>query len=281
MIATLRRTGAVPGGLAAAAALGALGLLVRAPRPVHGDPAWPSLAHPLGVDALGRDFLAVLGAGTADFALPALLAAAALLAVEAAVLASALARPAIGTPLRVPDGLLALASPPRLLVVMLAMLLLREPSPLLAAAVVLALFAPVALHELGGRLGELAEREVLSGLVAHGLPLPVLLTHLARHLREPLIRHAATVAAQVALTQVALSYLFGASMTTRGLGVTWGMEFSRLAARLPTANTQCLGDGACPEYVAAFHAACLVGAALLVFGALGRAARPAEPEAAS
>ena len=33
----------------------ALGIWEPAPRPIYGDPAWPSLIHPLGVDELGRD----------------------------------------------------------------------------------------------------------------------------------------------------------------------------------------------------------------------------------
>jgi len=259
-----------------------LGLISRAPRPIHGGIAWPSGGHPLGVDALGRDFLAVLGAGTADFAIPGLVAVLALLALDAALAMFALGRPAVGGRLRVPAGALALASPPRLLMVMVAMLLVAEPSPWLAAAVVLLLYTPVALDELGGGLARLAEGEVLSGLVAHGLPRRrILVRHLlGGHLREPVARHAATLFGQVALTQVALSYIFGGSSTTAGLGVTWGMEFRRLAATLPTATTQCLGDGACPESVAAFQATCLLAASLVVFGGLGRAARPAAEEGA-
>lgn len=257
--------------------LGTIGLVSRAPRPIHGGIAWPSVDHWLGVDAVGRDFLAVLGAGTADFAVPGLLAVLILLAVEAAAAHRALARPAVGTSLRVPPGVLALASPPRLLLVMLAMLLLAEPNAFVAAAVVLALYAPVALDETAGRLRQLADEEVLAGLVAHGLPRRRILgRHLLRgHLAEPVGRHAATLFSQVALTQVALSYVFGGSSTTAGLGVAWGMEFRRLAATLPTASTQCLGEGPCPESVAAFQAACLLGACLVVFGGLGRAARPA------
>lgn len=262
--------------------LGGLGLLSRAPRPVHGSAAWPSPGHPLGVDAMGRDFLAVLGAGTADFALPGLVAAAVLLLLVALAARITVGRPAIGVRSSVPKGMLALASPPRLLVVMVAMLLLDEPSPWVAAAVVAALYLPIAMDEVLGRLAELVEREVIGGLVAHGLPLHrIAVRHLLLgHLREAAVRHAATLFAQVALTQVALSYVFGASATTAGLGVSWGMEFRRLAATLPTASTICPTDGACPEAVAAFQAACLLGASLVVFAGLGRAASPAELEAA-
>ncbi len=260
--------------------LGGLGVWSRAPRPIHGPASWPSPAHPLGVDAMGRDFLAVLGAGTADFALPGLAAAAVLLLAFAVAARWTLNRPSVGVRASMPAGLLALASPPRLLIVMVAMLLLPEPNPWIAAAVVAALYLPVAMDEVLGRLADLVDREVIGGLVSHGLPLGhIAVRHLLLgHLREAALRHAAALFAQVALTQVALSYIFGGSATTAGLGVSWGMEFRRLAALLPTSSTICPADGACPEAVAAFQAGCLLAAALVVFAGLGRLAQPAEPE---
>ena len=258
--------------------LTAIGLLVGAPRPIHGGPAWPGSAHLLGLDASGRDFLAVLAAGAVDFTLPGGVAAGVLVVILGGQGLAALGRPAVRV--RAPGGasgvLLTVAAAPRLLVVMVAMLLLEEPSPWIAAFVVTALHVPLALDEVGRALARLRDQEILAGTIAHGLSRSrIALHHLLRgHLREPVLRHAAALFGEVAFTQVALSYLFGASAVTGGLGVSWGMEFRRLAAALPGHGLRCPIDGPCPELVALFQCVVLLVVSLLLFGGLVRAARP-------
>ena len=264
--------------LALAALLTVIGLVVGAPRPIHGGPAWPSGGHLLGLDASGRDFLAVLAAGAVDFTVPGAVASLVLVALMGARGFAALGRPAVGDRVtRSPSRLvLAGAAAPRLLVVLVAMLLLEEPSPWVAATVVTALHLPLASDEIARAIARLRDQEVLAGTIAHGLSRGrIALHHLLRgHLREPVLRHAAALFGEVAFTQVALSYLFGASAVTAGLGVSWGMEFRRLAAGLPGHGLRGPGDGACPELVALFHALLLLGASLVLFGGLVRAAHP-------
>ena len=262
--------------LALVALLTIVGLLVGAPRPIHAGPAWPGGGHLLGLDASGRDFLGVLAAGAVDFTLPGVAAALVLVSLLGARGFAALARPAVGDrATRGPGGIvLAGAAAPRLLVVMVAMLLLEEPSPWIAAAVVTALHVPVASDEIARALARLRDQEILAGTIAHGLSRwRIAVYHLLRgHLREPVLRHAAALFGEVAFTQVALSYLFGASAVTGGLGVSWGMEFRRLAAALPGHGLRCPVDGTCPELVALFQAAVLLAVSLLLFGGLVRAA---------
>ncbi len=260
--------------------LAGLGLMQRAPRPIHGDPAWPSLSHPLGVDSLGRDFLSVVGAGVVDFAIPGLVVVALLAAILAGRAWLFLLQPVLptGEPPAEAGGLAA-ASPPRLLIVMVGMLLLEEPSPLIAAAIVLALYLPVALHEVTSHLRSLREEEVLAGIVAHGLPmLRVLERHLIRgYLREPLVRHCASLFTQVAFTQIALTYLFGTAEVSAGLVVSWGDEFERLANAIPQRSGFFCPPGAeaCAQAVSAFQGSVLLAASLLLLGGLLRLAKPA------
>ncbi len=263
--------------LALAALLTVVGLVVGAPGPDHAGPAWPGGGHLLGLDASGRDFLGVLAAGAVDFTLPGAAAALVLTLLLGARGRAALGRPAVGDRGSSPSRLVLVgAAAPRLLVVMVAMLLLEEPSPWVAAAVVTALHAPVALDEVVRALDRLREQEILAGTIAHGLSRwRITVQHLLRgHLREPVLRHAAAVFGEVAFTQVALSYLFGASAVTGGLGVSWGMEFRRLAAELPGHSLRCPIDGACPELVALFQATLLLVVSLILFGGLVRAAHP-------
>lgn len=264
--------------LALAGLLTVIGLLVGAPRPIHEGPAWPGGAHLLGLDASGRDFLGVLAAGAVDFTLPGAVASLVLVLLLGGRGFVALARPAVGDRAtgRPSSVLLTVASAPRLLVVMVAMLLLEEPSPWVAAGVVTALHVPVAFDEIVRALARLRDQEILAGTIAHGLSRGrIVIRHLlGGHLREPVLRHAAALFGEVAFTQVALSYLFGASAVTGGLGVSWGMEFRRLAAGLPGHGLRCPVEGTCPELVTLFQASLLLGVALLLFGGLVRAAHP-------
>jgi ABC-type dipeptide/oligopeptide/nickel transport system permease subunit len=262
--------------LALTGLLTAIGLVVGAPRPIHAGPDWPSFGHLLGLDASGRDFLGVLSAGAVDFTLPGIAAGLVLVVLLGGQGLLALRRPAVGDRAdRAPSGVvLAGAAAPRLLVVMVAMLLLEEPSPWVAAGVVTALHAPIAIDEIARVLARLRDQEILAGTIAHGLARSRIAGRhlLLGHLREPVLRHAAALFSEVAFTQVALSYLFGASAVTGGLGVSWGMEFRRLAAGLPGHGLRCPVDGPCPELIALFHAGALLLVSLVLFGGLVRAA---------
>lgn len=264
----------------ALAGLTSWGLRHREPRPMFGDAAWPSLRHPLGVDAMGRDFLEVLSAGAVDFAVPGVVMVLVLVGVVAARAGWFLLQPVLPTGEAHQEAAgLAAASPPRLLIVMVGMLLLDEPNPLLAAAIVLGLYLPVVLHEVGNHLRALREEEVLAGIVAHGLPIArVLDRHLLRgYLAEPLLRHCASLFTQIAFTQIALAFLFGTSSVSTGLAVSWGMEFKRLAKGIPQrSGFYCPGDGVCEQAVTAFQGSVLLLASLLLLGGLLRLARPAH-----
>jgi peptide/nickel transport system permease protein len=238
--------------------------------PEHPGPAWPSVAHPLGIDVLGRDFVGVLAHGAADFVGPGALAVLVLLGAVAARASFATARPVLdAVPSARGPGWFLLSAPPRLLLVMLAMLLFDEPSPFAAAAVVTALYLPVALDEIGTRLRGLQEQQVLAGLVAHGLSAPRIVgRHLLRgHLAGPVRRHGAMLFLQVAFTQIALAWVFGASAVTPGLGVSWGMELKRYAAWLPSAGGPgCTPDAVCVPWIAALHTTLLLAVCLLLLG---------------
>ena len=194
--------------------------------------AWPSLAHPLGLDRSGRDFLSVVAGGVADFMVPGLCAVAALILVLAFRSWLALQRPVLpsGNDASQSGGLAA-ASPPRLLLVLVGMLLLEKPEPLVAAGIVLVLYLPVALQELSSQLSALRQQEVLAGAMAHGLPLRRVLGNylLIGYLRELIGRHSAALFTQVAFTQIALAYVFGASALHKGLALSWGAEFKNLS----------------------------------------------------
>lgn len=276
MIGFLRWVGL--GGLTVTSAIALVGGRIQA---ANTGAAWPSLAHPLGVDAMGRDFLRVLSAGTLDFALPGLAAVLALSAALALQCWTQLRRPPLGAERRGPISSiwLTLAAPPRLLLVMIGMLFLDEPSPWVAATIVTALYLPVALDECRTRLGALREQQILAGAIGHGVSrLRLVLRHLlAGHLRPAMERHVLTLFGQVAFTQLALAYVFGASAVTSGLGVSLGMEFRRLVARLPSrAGTFCDPGLVCEPHVAVFHSVLLVGLCLVFLGGLQRSTRPAE-----
>ncbi len=262
-------------------------------KPVGPGAAWPSMAHPLGLDSAGRDFLSVVAGGVADFVLPGLCAVAALVLVLAARAWLALQRPVL------PEGNqrdrvggLAAASPPRLLLVLVGMLLLEEPSPLVAAGIVLLLYLPVALQELVSQLSALRQQEVLAGAMAHGLPLRRVLGKylLVGYLRELIGRHCAALFTQVAFTQIALAYVFGASSVRAGIAISWGSEFEKLAPFLmpprrflmdlfgaSARDEECLHLGwrecygcqvdlVCDQAVNSFHAALLL---LIIMSLLG------------
>jgi len=205
-------------------------------KPVLGrGAAWPSPAHPLGLDESGRDFLSVVAGGVADFMVPGLCAVAALVLVLSFRSWLALQRPVLPSGVdSQQSGGLAAASPPRLLLVLVGMLILDEPSPLVAAGIVLVLYLPVALQELSSQLRALRQQEVLAGAMAHGLPLRRVLGNylLIGYLRELIGRHCAALFTQVAFTQIALSFVFGASSVHEGMAVSWGSEFDKIAAAL-------------------------------------------------
>lgn len=256
--------------------LAAAGLVARSgPRTL---PAWPSPAHPLGVDVLGRDFFWVLTRGAAELALPAAAAVLGVGAVLAARLWFATARPVLEeAPTGEAPPWLLLSAPPRLLLVMLAMLPLDQPSTAVAAAVVAALHLPVALAELDVRLAALRANEVLAGLVAHGLSVRRIVARhlLAGHLREPVERLSRVLLVQVAFTQLALGAVFGGSAVTEARSVSWGMELRRYAAALPVGSLTCPPEGACPPLVATMHGALLLLACVLLLGGtLAGARRP-------
>ncbi len=258
------------GGPITLTALAAVSWAGRRAVPEHDGARWPSLAHPLGIDVLGRDFLGVLAQGAADFVGPGLLAVVVLLAAVASRSWFATARPVLDeVPRPRGPGWFLLSAPPRLLVVMLAMLLLDEPSPLAAAAVVTALYLPVALNEIGARLRILQQEQVLAGLVGHGLSAPRIVTRhlLGGHLAEPVQRHGAMLFVQVAFTQIALAWVFGAAAITPGIGVSWGMELKRYAAWVSTARSgACLPDVTCGSSVASMHSLLLLAACLVLLG---------------
>lgn len=260
------------------AALGLWGKVGPAPRPIYQGPAWPTFGHLLGIDATGRDFLSVLSAGASDFVLPGMAAVALLLLALTIQSWITLQRPVLPEgELNEASSALAAASPPRLLIVLVGMLMLDEPSPTVAASIVAALYFPVALNEISTHLRSLREQEVLAGAMAHGLPIRYVVVRylLGGYLREPIARHAAALFTQVAFTQIALSYLFGASAMTAGLGVSWGMEFRHLASQLPgSAGALCLPGKVCAPHVAAFHWLALLGASLFLLGSLFRMSQP-------
>ena len=265
------------GGPLALAALAAVSWLGRRAVPEHPGADWPSSSHPLGVDVLGRDFLGVLAQGAADFVGPGLLAVLALMLAVAGRASFATARPVLDSvPASRGPGWFLLTAPPRLLAVMLVMLLLDDPSPLAAAAVVTALYLPVALDEIGGRLRRLQQDQVLAGLVAHGLSAPRIVGRhlLGGHLAEPLGRHGAMLFVQVAFTQIALAWVFGASAVTPGIGVSWGMELKRYAAWLSTTGSPaCTPDVPCVATIAAMHSVLLLLACLVLLGGTLRGAK--------
>ena len=260
--------------------LALIGFLEAEARPVHGGATWPSLTHPLGIDALGRDFLTVIAVGVTDFVAPGLLAVGLLVVVLAGRTWIGLQKPVLPDPSDPEDDSsgLAGASPPRLLIVLVGMLLLEEPSPTVAAGIVLILYLPVALNEVASRLRDLREQEVLAGAMAHGLPLSRVLRRylLTGYLRETISRHAAALFTQVAFTQIALSYLFGSSSVRAGFGTSWGMEFNRLGPWLlpRRGGLYCPDAGACVEAVSMFHALILLMAIALLIGGLLRLAQP-------
>lgn len=241
--------------------------------------AWPDLAHPLGIDGLGRDYLWIVALGAERFVLPA--AAAAIALVVVGVVFAAVARsagPGVHAAVRSVAGWMG--SVPRMLVVVLAMMALDEPSAWVMAGWLLVLYAPLLLDEASVRLQTLERERILLGPVAHGLPARVIvLRHLALgHLRPMLMGHAAYLFAQVALMEIAISYVFGSSAVMGGLGASWGAELRHLMARIPHPGSDpCWGQTApCAAHVEALQAAALVVLVALLLGGtvrLGRAWR--------
>lgn len=243
------------------------------------DAAWPDLAHPLGIDGLGRDYLWIVALGAERFVLPAAVAAVALVALGVAF--AAVARGASSRTLQAVRSAAGwVGSIPRMLVVVLAMMALDEPSAWVMAAWLLVLYLPLLLDETSVRLDALGRERILLGAVAHGLPARVIVwRHLALgHLRPMLLGHAAYLFAQVALMEIAISYVFGSSAVMSGLGASWGTELRRLMARIPHPGSDpCWGQPSpCAAQVEALQAAALVLLVALLIGGtvrLGRAWR--------
>jgi ABC-type dipeptide/oligopeptide/nickel transport system permease subunit len=238
--------------------------------------AWPSPQHPLGVDGRGRDFAWVVISGAERFTLPA--------AVVALLLAAAIVAYSALTLTRGPSvhGFARAASRwvgtlPRFLVVLLAMMALPEPNVWVLCAVLLALYLPVALDEAAVRLEVLGREQVLLGAHAHGVPLRrVVLRHLALgHLRTTLSAHATYLFAQVALTEIAVAYVFGGSAILPGLATSWGVELRQLMGRIPHPGSRvCWGQPSpCEAHVEAFQAAALVAVVALLIGGVIRLSR--------
>ena len=238
--------------------------------------AWPSLPHPLGVDGRGRDFAWVVISGAERFTMPA--------AVVACLLALAIVVYSAMTLTRGPaiHGLARATSRwvgtlPRFLVVLLVMMALPEPSVWVMSAVLLALYLPVALDEAAVRLEVLGREQVLLGARAHGIPVHrVVLRHLALgHLRPTLAAHCAYLFAQVALTEIAVAYVFGGSAILPGLATSWGVELRQLMGRIPHPGSRvCWGQPSpCEAHVEAFQAGALVLVVALLLGGVIRLAR--------
>ncbi len=238
--------------------------------------AWPSLQHPLGVDGRGRDFAWVVISGAERFTLPAAIVALLLAAAIVAYAALTLARgPSV-------HGLARAASRwvgtlPRFLVVLLAMMALPEPNVWVLCGVLLALYLPVALDEAAVRLEVLEREQVLLGARAHGVPRRrVVLRHLALgHLRPTLAAHATYLFAQVALTEIAVAYVFGGSAILPGLATSWGVELRQLMGRIPHPGSRvCWGQPPpCEAHVEAFQAAALIAVVALLIGGMVRLSR--------
>ncbi len=251
-----------------------------------GDPAWPSVAHPLGVDGRGRDFAWVLAHGAERFVLPGLTAAG--LLVLALVCYAWLARERGAAFHALVQGAgRSVGALPRFLVVLLVMMALDEPDVWWMAAVLLVLYLPVALDEAAVRLETLRRERVLLGARAHGLPpWRVVIHHLALgHLRPMLVAHATYVFVQVALTEIAVAYVFGGSAIVPGLATSWGVELRQLMGRLPHPGSDpCLGQPPpCAANVEAFQALALVLTVALLIGGtarIGLAARAREGDRA-
>jgi ABC-type dipeptide/oligopeptide/nickel transport system permease subunit len=235
--------------------------------------AWPSLVHPLGIDGRGRDFVWVLVHGAERFVLPALVAAAAL--VTAVVVYVWLARER-GSSFHalVQAASRGVGTLPRFLVVLLVMMALEEPDVWWMAAVLLVLYLPLALDEASVRLETLRRERVLLGARAHGLPpWRVVLNHLALgHLRPMLVAHAAYLFVQVALTEIAVAYVFGGSAIVPGLATSWGVELRQMMGRLPHPGSDpCLGQPPpCVASVESFQALTLVLVVALLLGGTAR-----------
>jgi len=243
-----------------------------------GPAAWPGPLHPLGVDGRGRDFLWVVMHGAERFTVPAVVAAVALIAAITLYAAATLVRgPSLHGLVRA--GSRWVGTMPRFLVVLLAMMALPEPSVWLMAAVLLVLYLPVALDEAAVRLEVLDREEILLGARAHGLPRwRVVVRHLALgHLRPALSAHAAYLFVQVALTEIAVAYVFGGSAIVPGLATSWGMELRQLMGRIPRFDGHaCWGQPSpCVAHVEAFQAAALVLVVAVLLGGVLRLARAA------
>jgi len=241
-----------------------------------GNAAWPSLEHPLGVDGRGRDFAWVLVQGAEHFTLPAFAASLALIAALVLYASFTLtSRTTIHGWTRALSR--SVGTLPRLLVVLLVMMALPEPSVWVMAAVLLLLYLPVALDEVAVRLEVLDREDVLMGARAHGLPAwRIVSRHLALgHLRPALAAHATYLLAQVILTEIAVAYVFGSSAILPGLSTSWGVELRQLMGRIPRfGDRACWGQPSpCEAHVEAFQAAALVLAVGLLVGGVLRLAR--------
>ncbi len=245
--------------------------------------AWPSLAHPLGIDGRGRDFSWVVIHGAERFILPATVAAL-LLVVGVMIYVWLTHDRGVAVHGLVRAASRGVGTLPRFLAVLLVMMALSEPSVWWMAVVLLVLYLPVALDEAAVRLETLKRERVLLGARAHGLPpWRVVFHHLALgHLRPMLAAHAAYLFVQVALTEIAVAYVFGGSAIVRGLATSWGVELRQLMGRLPHPGTDpCYGQPPpCGAHVETLQAAALVLIVTLILGSTARFGRAARDDLA-
>jgi len=245
---------------------------------LQADAAWPSLAHPLGIDGRGRDFAWIVVHGAERFT-AAGLAAAALLVVLVVLYAAWSHDREVGLHRLVRAAASWAGTMPRLLVVLLVMMALPEPNVWVMAAVLLVLYLPVALDEAAVRLEALQRERVLLGARAHGLsPWRIAVHHLALgHLRPALLAHAAYLFVQVAFAEIAIAYVFGGSAIVPGLATSWGAELRSLMGRIPHfGETVCWQEsGPCVAYVEAFQGLALVLVVALLLGGVARLGRSA------
>lgn len=232
--------------------------------------AWPDLQHPLGIDGIGRDFLWVVVLGVERFCLPATAAAVGL--VVGVVGFAALARDGSARGMGLVRGVAGwVGTLPRLLVVMLVMMALPDPSAWWMAAVLLALYLPQALDEAAVRLESLGRERILLASVAHGLPArTIVLRHLALgHLRPTLLAYSTYLFAQVVLAEVAVAYVFGGSAILPGLGTSWGAELRRLMGRIPHPESDPCPVGLATPYAAHVEALQALALVLIVAALIG------------
>lgn len=167
----------------------------------------PSLNHPMGTDAQGRDVAVRLLKGTEAFFLPGLMAAliACLLGAVTGAVAGYLEGPAKSAVL---GGLQLIDTLPRLVFIILVCTILN-PGIYLIAAVAGVLFIPAIATVIRRKVEALASEDYILAHVAHGFtPTRILFHHILWLQCRPLLTRQATfVFGYVLFVETALSYL--------------------------------------------------------------------------